>query len=545
MGKKFSLETVINLADGITKPLAKAEKDLLKFSGNMKKKWGGLGKDIQSADKMINSVAKGAVIAGGAAVVGAAMIGKSFIDAGAEVEGYKTVLKTMLGSQEAANKRFEEMSKFAASTPFELNEVVQLGNQLQALGQYSEDNMKLLGDLAAASGKPIDQVTSAFAKLVSGQKGEAVNMFRDLLVSTADWSAATGKGIKKTGELMATTEEMIAALPIIMSKKGFAGMMDDLSKTHQGITSNLADTITRFKQGIGGGILKSYDQVLLALTNIIAKFSDAFGARSQKYIDAISSGLERFAKWLSGVDIGKVIDQFFEFIRTVKAVIDFITPLAPLILGLVVAIKLITFAMAAYNVVMWIVSLNPITLFIMGIAAAIAVTILMVKVAIKNFDTFGSALLMIMGPIGLIINAFMIIKKNWDGITTSFTEGGFIEGVKTLGATILQILVKPLAQFLGLLSKIPGVGKLIEPAYEMLDKINNDLFAYSNRFNEGPVTASDRVRGYASPTTRTAESRTYSESRTVHQVELTATPDTSMRPAGGAPARTLNYGAIQ
>lgn len=46
---------------------------------------------------MINSVAKGAVIAGGAAVVGAAMIGKSFIDAGAEVEGYKTVLKTMLG----------------------------------------------------------------------------------------------------------------------------------------------------------------------------------------------------------------------------------------------------------------------------------------------------------------------------------------------------------------------------------------------------------------------------------------------------------------
>ena len=99
----------------------------------------------------------------------------------------------MLGSQEAANARFEEMSKFAAETPFELNEVVQLGNQLQALGKYSKENMTILGDLAAAAGKPIDQVTGAFAKLASGQKGMAVDMFRDLLITTDDWAKATGK----------------------------------------------------------------------------------------------------------------------------------------------------------------------------------------------------------------------------------------------------------------------------------------------------------------------------------------------------------------
>lgn len=70
MAKKFSLETVINLADGITKPLAKAEKDLLKFSGKIKKSWGGFGKDIKAADQFINKAALGIVATTGAAAAG-------------------------------------------------------------------------------------------------------------------------------------------------------------------------------------------------------------------------------------------------------------------------------------------------------------------------------------------------------------------------------------------------------------------------------------------------------------------------------------------
>ena len=519
MAKKFSLETVINLADGITKPLAKAEKDLLKFSGKMKKNFGGLGKDIQSADKMINSVAKGAVIAGGAAVVGAAMIGKSFIDAGAEVEGYKTVLKTMLGSQELANKRFEEMSKFAASTPFELNEVVQLGNQLQALGQYSEDNMTLLGDLAAASGKPIEQVTGAFAKLVSGQKGEAVNMFRDLLISTADWSAATGKGIKKTGELMATTEEMIAALPTILGKKGFVGMMDNLSKTNKGIQSNFDDTITRFKQGVGGVLLPAYNRLLQVLTSVVEKFTEVFNERGKKYVDAIAAGIERFATYIEGIDIGKTIDQFFKFIRTVKAVIDFITPLAPLILGLVVAVKLVTAAMAAYNAIMWLVSLNPVTLTILGIVAAVAALTLGIK--------------MLSDHMGGLKNVFLLIGQT----------------ISVALLSPINAVIDAIRGLLTMISKIPGVGKFGEEALKAVESFQagmNKMFTGSAQaYDFAGAYESARSPGYASPATRTAESRTYSESRTVNQVELTATPGTSMRPAGGAPARTLNYGAIQ
>lgn len=521
MGKKFSLETVINLADGITKPLAKAEKGLLKFSGNMKKKWGGLGKDIQSADKMINSVAKGAVLAGGAAVVGAAMIGKSFIDAGAEVEGYKTVLKTMLGSQEAANKRFEEMSKFAASTPFELNEVVQLGNQLQALGQYSEDNMKLLGDLAAASGKPIEQVTGAFAKLVSGQKGEAVNMFRDLLISTGDWSAATGKGIKKTGELMATTEEMIAALPMILGKKGFTGMMDNLSKTNKGIQSNFADTITRFKQSVGGILLPAYNRLLQVLTSVVEKFTQAFNQDGKKYVEQIASGIEQFAVWLSKVDIGKIIQDFISFGRTVVDVIKFLAPLKWWIIAIVGAIKLASIVLAGFNVIMAITD---------AVTAPVTGPIILITLAI-----------------GALIIGVKMLSDHMGGLKNVFLLIGQTISVALLSP--VNAVIDAIRGLLMLISKIPGVGKFGEEALKAVEDFQsgmNKMFTGSAQaYDFGGAYESARAPGYAAPSTRTAESRSYTESRTVNEVQLTATPGTSMRPAGGAPARTLNYGAIQ
>jgi hypothetical protein len=171
--------------------------------------------------------------------------------AAAEVEKYNVTLKTMLGSTTAARDRMQEYMNIAAKTPFSLNEVVEGGNKLQAIGRYSQQNLVMLGDLAAASGKPLEQVMNAFSKLATNQKGEAVNMFRDLLISTDDWVKATGKGVQKSGELKATTKEMIAALPKIMASKGFFGMMANQAETTTGKISNLEDSVFQLKAAIG------------------------------------------------------------------------------------------------------------------------------------------------------------------------------------------------------------------------------------------------------------------------------------------------------
>jgi hypothetical protein len=127
----------------------------------------------------------------------------------------------------------------------------------------------MLGDLAAASGKPIEQVMGAYAKLATGQKGEGVNMFRDLLISTDDWAEATGKGLKANNELAASTEEMIKALPKILGKKGFFGMMEQQAKTTQGRMSNLADSVDMLKVAVGDRLKPAYDSFLTSSTNLV------------------------------------------------------------------------------------------------------------------------------------------------------------------------------------------------------------------------------------------------------------------------------------
>lgn len=181
----------------------------------------------------------------------ALQFGTESVQSSAQVEKYSVTLRTMLGNAAAARDRMAEYQDIARITPFQFNEVVEAGNQLQAIGRYSRSNLTMLGDLAAASGKSMDQVMGAYAKLATGQKGEGVNMFRDLLISSQDWAEATGKGMSKNGEMLATTEEMIAALPKLMQTKGFFGMMQQQSKTTEGQISNLKDSVFALQVSVG------------------------------------------------------------------------------------------------------------------------------------------------------------------------------------------------------------------------------------------------------------------------------------------------------
>lgn len=223
------------------------------------------------AGKTTGDILKSIAGWGAAMMVGRAVyqFGNDSLKASAQVEKYAVTLKTMLGSQGAARERMAEYSDIAMKTPFELSQVVEAGNKLQAIGRYSKSNLIQLGDLAAASGKPIEQVMDAYAKLSTGQKGEGVNMFRDLLISTDDWVKATGKGITKNGELIATTEEMIAALPVIMKSKNFTGMMDEQSRTTEGRISNLKDSIFQLKVAVGDTMKPAFDSFLNSTTGII------------------------------------------------------------------------------------------------------------------------------------------------------------------------------------------------------------------------------------------------------------------------------------
>jgi hypothetical protein len=283
-----------------------------------------LNKLNQGLENTANLMKTGLLLGTTAAVGAFAYLGKTAVDNAAQFETFRSTLKVMLGTQELANQRLQEYSDIGKNTPFELPQVVALGNQLQSIGKYSKDNVMMLGDLASAAGKPIEQVSGAFTKLATGQKGVAVDMFRDLLITTDDWTKATGKGISKSGELMATTQEMMAVLPKIMKDKKFIGMMDEQSKTFVGKMSNLMDTFNQKLVEVGDKLLPHIKPVIDKLIEIIGSvdvdglfksFSNLFNLL---YKGDYTGGFFGFG---NGED-SKIIDDLFKMRETAQGLYD-------------------------------------------------------------------------------------------------------------------------------------------------------------------------------------------------------------------------------
>jgi hypothetical protein len=212
-----------------------------------------------------------AAAAGGAKLF--ADIAKAGVDADAQMQKYNATLKVMLGNTSAARDRMKEYIDIAKITPFDMPQVVEAGNKLQALGKYSRENLTMLGDLAAASGKDMESAMTAYSSLATGQKGAAQRMFRNLLITDEDWKKYTGKGVSKNGELLANTQEMIDALPKIMKAKGYLGMMAAQAETTGGKIANLEDGIFGLKAAIGEQLRPSTNAFLGVASGIVDKLT--------------------------------------------------------------------------------------------------------------------------------------------------------------------------------------------------------------------------------------------------------------------------------
>jgi TP901 family phage tail tape measure protein len=126
---------------------------------------------------------------------------------------------------------------------------------------------------------------------------------------------------------------------------------------------------------------------------------------------------------------------------------------------------------------------NPIGLIIAAIVALVA----MIAVAINYYDQFGAAILLIMGPIGWVINGIMTIRDHWDSITRAFQSEGIIGGFKRIGIVLLDVLLKPLQQILEIIAKIDPTG--------LAQKGANSIKAF--RKSQDLVTAGEKVSSTA------------------------------------------------
>lgn len=264
---------VIKVVDSATGKLVKVGTELDKTDKKAKK----ATRSLKEMDKSFAKFLKGGMVAASVMIVGRAFSDqtKKIVEANGQMERYNATLETMLGSKSAARDRMEEYMRIAKTTPFELTEVVEAGNKLQALGRYSEDTLVMLGDLAAASGKPLEQAMNAYSKMASGQKGIAVDMFRDLLITTDDWAKATGKGVKASGEMVASADEMLKVLPEILKSKGFFGLMAKQSETTEGKIANFEDAVFSLRASIGERLAPTTKSIVGVMSKWVSSMDEA------------------------------------------------------------------------------------------------------------------------------------------------------------------------------------------------------------------------------------------------------------------------------
>ena len=113
---------------------------------------------------------------------GLGRVAASFLDAARTTENYKTRLQVLLGSVEEGNRLFHEMANYASRVPFQYKEIMGAATQLTAIMKGGVDEVKqwmpMIGDLAAASGFSIQQVTEQVIRMYSAGAASA-DLFRE------------------------------------------------------------------------------------------------------------------------------------------------------------------------------------------------------------------------------------------------------------------------------------------------------------------------------------------------------------------------------
>lgn len=107
-----------------------------------------------------------------------------------------------------------------------------------------------------------------------------------------------------------------------------------------------------------------------------------------------------------------------------------------------------TAAQTAVNAAMF---ANPIGAMVLALAALAGYTYLVVT----HWNSWGAALSMTSGPLGLMLTLIQSFRRNWDMIVEAFQSEGILGGIKAIGRTIIDALVMPVQQIYHWLSKLP------------------------------------------------------------------------------------------
>ena len=285
---------------------------------------------VRRAQGSMNSFGKSVI--GVAAKIGAAIGGLQFFKTGiglaAQLEQDKIAIKSFTGSVESANALIQQIRTFAASTPFQLNDLISASKQLLAFGVSADKvtgTLHVLGNLAAASGANIGDLAQIFGKIKSQGKvmGETLNQLAErgipVITALAEHFEVPEEAIRKmVSEGKVSFQDFQQAMQALGGEGGkFGNLMAEQADTLSGKWSTFKDKVNDLAISIGEFLIPVIND-LLTIGFMAIEWVKTIDISTIKLTATIIAGIAAFA--LTIKIIHKIISVFKTMITILRSV---------------------------------------------------------------------------------------------------------------------------------------------------------------------------------------------------------------------------------
>ena len=241
------------------------------------------------AEQSVNkwTVAAGQMIADFAKKAADALMSvvKSGLSYNRDMESYLTNFKVMLGDEQLAAEKLEEIRKMAASTPFTLSDLTEGTQTLLQFGIAADDTtnvLQMLGDISLGNADKMQTLVRAYGKMSSAQKVtlENVNMMIDAGFNPLNQICeATGESMadlyKRISDGKVGFEELQAAVEAATSQGGqFYNGMLEASQTFSGRLSTLQDNVAALTGKLTDGLFSALGDLIVKANELVVSITE-------------------------------------------------------------------------------------------------------------------------------------------------------------------------------------------------------------------------------------------------------------------------------
>ncbi|PNK59468.1 phage tail tape measure C-terminal domain-containing protein [Psychrobacter sp. FDAARGOS_221] len=232
----------------------------------------------------------------------------SLVDTQRQFDVLNSQLVTATGGTKEAAAAFDELTKFASTTPYALEQSVSGFVQLKNLGlDPSMRSMQSYGNFAAAMGKDLNQMIEAVAD-ASTFEFERLKEFGIKASQQGNKVAFTFQGVTTTvGKNSKEIQEYLLAI----GETKFGDAMANRAKTLDGALSNLGDNFNSLKLAVvQSGIGDVIQDIVIRASDGLARMTDAL--REPENAAKLKSAIE---------SVGDAFNQLQGFVDQAKDVI--------------------------------------------------------------------------------------------------------------------------------------------------------------------------------------------------------------------------------